>query len=80
MAQLAPEPPSGAQRAATGPLAPRVIVRDIRPLDGHLWAVTVRTQRGRLLTLVISKRLATTETVAMAAQVAASLLDRNRLD
>lgn len=58
---------------------PVVSVRDIRPIDSQLWAVTVRTDTGQVVTIVVDRQLATNQTVAMAAHVVAMLLKTNRI-
>lgn len=52
---------------------PVVAVRDIKPVNGSLWAVSLRVANGQVVTVVIDKRLATVETVEMAAHVVAML-------
>lgn len=52
-------------------------VRAIRKV-GPLWYVSIRTDDGTVRSLVIPDRLATTESVAIAAHVVAMLTKRNQ--
>lgn len=65
--------------ATAGRPEPIVMVRDIKSIDGYLWAVKIRTSTGKLRTVVIAKRLATTETVAMAAHVVTTLVETEQI-
>lgn len=67
-----PQPP------AEGP-QPIVSVRTIKPIGGGLYAVSLRTQAGRVVTMIIPARLASTAYVALAAEVVAALAELNRL-
>ena len=61
------------------PPEPFVSVRDIKPVDGQLWAVKIRADNGEVATIIVDRQLATIETVAMAAHVVAVLLKTGRL-
>lgn len=61
------------------PADPLVSVRSIEAIGSALFAVSIRTKAGKVLTMIIPARLASTAYVAMAAEVVAALAELNRL-
>jgi hypothetical protein len=58
---------------------PVVSVRSVRRIAFGLFAVSIRTQTGRLYTVVIAEDLASSGIVAMAALAVATLADTGQL-
>lgn len=57
------------------PPPPTIMVRDIQPLGGDLFAVYLRMPSGGLVRLVVSRRLATLQTVAISAHAVARFVE-----
>lgn len=58
---------------------PVVSVRTIKPIGGGLFAVSLRTQRGKVVEMIIPLSLVSTAYVSMAAEVTAVLAEMGRL-
>lgn len=62
---------------AADDLAPIVCVRSVKWLSGDLWEVVLRTDTGAVRRVIVERRLATTQTVAMVAHAVATLVMLN---